>query len=115
MPDEYVARVVEVPDLGVRLEPTAGSVIPDNPYEVNLLALAVALAMGAAEYEHHPELRDTEVQTLEGLLAGTATMPWRAGRPAAAGAAEPYVLCEKSRSANWRCRVGPPPADPAAG
>jgi hypothetical protein len=114
MPDEYVARLVEVPDQGVRLEPTAGSVVPDNPYEVNLLALAVALAMGGAEYEHHPEPRNAEVQTLEGLLAGTATMPWRAGRPQAAGAPEPYVLCARSPSATWKCRVGPLPDDQEA-
>ena len=81
---EYVAHIVEVPDHGIKLEPADGTTIPDQPTEVNLLGMAVALALGAAGYQHHPEPRDTDLQTLDALLAGDAVMPWRPAEPGAA-------------------------------
>jgi hypothetical protein len=102
MTSKYTARVVEVPDEGVRLEPTAGSAVPELPNELNLLAMSVALALGRASYEHHPEPRDQEVQTIEALLAGKATMPWRRGLPATEAH---YVTCEESASGVWTCEV----------
>jgi hypothetical protein len=101
----YAARLVEVPDEGIRLEPRAGLAIPDQPGEVNLLALAVVLALGAADYEHHPEPRNPQIQTLDALLSGQATMPWRAARASHDRGAQPYVLCERADSAAWKCRV----------
>lgn len=74
----YIARIVEVPDQGIRLEPANNSVTPEQPTEVNLLGMAIALALGAAGYRHHAEQRDPELQTLDTLLSGDAVMPWRA-------------------------------------
>lgn len=88
--ERYVARIVEIPDHGIRLEPAEGSVAPEEPTEVNLLGMAIALALGAAGYRHHAEQRDAELQTLDALLAGDAVMPWK---PAEAGRT-PYVVCE---------------------
>ncbi|HET6987462.1 MAG TPA: hypothetical protein VFI00_12645 [Kribbella sp.] len=87
---KYVARIVEVPDHGIKLEPAEGSVAPDEPTEVNLLGMAIALALGAAGYRHHTEQRDPELQTLAALLSGDAVMPWR---PAEDGSS-PYLVCE---------------------
>jgi hypothetical protein len=101
----YAARLIEVPEEGIRLEPRADSAIPDQPGEVNLLALAVVLALGAADYEHHPEPRNPQIQTLDALLSGQATMPWRAARAGYGQDAQPYVLCERTGSATWKCRV----------
>lgn len=86
----YIARIVEVPEHGIKLEPAEGSVAPDEPTEVNLLGMAIALALGAAGYHHHAEPRDAELQTLDALLSGDAVMPWR---PAQSGDT-PYVVCE---------------------
>ena len=88
--ERYVARVVEIADHGIRLEPAEGSVAPEEPTEVNLLGMAIALALGAAGYRHHAEPRDAELQTLDALLAGDAVMPWK---PAESGGT-PYVVCE---------------------
>ncbi len=85
----YVARIVEVPDHGIKLEPVEGSVAPQGPTEVNLLGMAIALALGAAGYRHHTEQRDAELQTLDALLSGDAVMPWR---PAEDGST-PYIVC----------------------
>jgi hypothetical protein len=107
----YTAEIVDVPTHGVRLRPEGSSAVPAEPSETNLLALAIALAMGAADYEHHPEPRDPGIATLEGLLSGEATMPWRA-----AGGQHPghYIVCERSASASWKCHVQPqPPGDTA--
>lgn len=97
---QYVARIVEVPEQGLRLEPTADSTAPDQPTQVNLLGLAVALALGAAGYEHHPEPRDAETQTVEALLAGSAVIPWR--HPAPPG--DQRVVCDLT-GPTPRCRV----------
>lgn len=86
----YVAQVVEVPEHGIKLVPTEESVAPDEPTEVNLLGMAIALALGAAGYRHHAEQRDPELQTLDALLTGDAVMPWR---PAESGST-PYLVCE---------------------
>ncbi|MGW1342425.1 hypothetical protein ACWCOV_15365 [Kribbella sp. NPDC002412] len=86
----YVARIVEVPDHGIKLAPEAGAVVPDQPAEVNLLGMAIAFALGSAGYRHHAEQRDPELQTLATLLTGDAVMPWFA--TSAGGTA--YVVCE---------------------
>jgi hypothetical protein len=87
----YVARIVEVPEHGIRLEPADGSVAPDQPTEVNLLGVAIAMALGGAGYRHHAEQRDPELQTLDALLTGDAVMPWRkTGEPGGTA----YVVCE---------------------
>jgi hypothetical protein len=112
----YTARIVEARGEGIRLEPTDDSSIPDQPNEINLLGLAVALALGSAGYEHHPEPRNTEIQTIEGLLAGTATMPWQArsteatshgvgGGPEGASETAAFIVCERSESGVSKCRV----------
>jgi hypothetical protein len=85
----YVARIVEVPDHGIKLEPAEDSVAPDQPTEVNLLGMAIALALGAAGYRHHAEQRDPELQTLDALLTGDAVMPWRSPDEAST----PYLVC----------------------
>jgi hypothetical protein len=87
---KYVARIVEVPDHGIRLEPGEDAVVPEQPTEVNLLGMAIALALGAAGYRHHAEQRDPELQTLDALLAGEAVMPWK---PAETGGTA-YMVCE---------------------
>jgi hypothetical protein len=87
---KYVARIVEVPDRGIKLEPLADSVAPEQPTEVSLLAMSIALALGAAGYRHHAEQRDPELQTLDALLSGDAVMPWRAP----AGGTASYVVCD---------------------
>jgi len=86
----YVARIVEVPDHGIKLEPAEDSVTPDQPTEVNLLGMAIALALGAAGYRHHAEQRDPELQTLDTLLTGDAVMPWRPGE---SGGDTQYIVC----------------------
>ena len=83
----YVARIVDVPDQGIRLEPTEDSVQPDQP---NLLALSAALALGAAGYRHRPEPRDPEMDTLDALLMGGVVMPWVGTTPTAA---DTYLVC----------------------
>jgi hypothetical protein len=102
MTGSYTAEIADVPDQGVRLRPTDPAAIPAEPSEANLLALAIALAMGAADYEHHPEPRDPGIQTIDGLLAGDTTMPWR---PAGGQHPGHYLVCERSGSASWRCHV----------
>jgi hypothetical protein len=102
MTGTYTAEIADVPDQGVRLRPTDPAAIPADPSEANLLALAIALAMGAADYEHHPEPRDPGIQTIDGLLAGDTTMPWR---PAGGQHPGHYLVCERSGSASWRCHV----------
>ncbi|WP_329456654.1 hypothetical protein [Streptomyces sp. NBC_01497] len=108
-PERYVARVVDVPDRGIRLAPATGAVAPGEPTEANLLGMAVALALGSADYEHHPQPRDPELQTIQALLAGEAVMPWRAR--AEAGDTVPYVVCDRSPSGHYRCRVQHRPED----
>ena len=88
---KYVARIVEVPDHGIKLEPAPDSVAPEEPTGVNLLGMAIALALGAAGYRHHAEQRDPELQTLDMLLTGDAVMPWR---PAEESTGTPYIVCE---------------------
>jgi hypothetical protein len=101
--DAYEAAVVEVEGAGLRLEPAAGLAVPEDPNDVNLLAIAVALALGRAGYEHHPEARDAEHQTLEALLTGATTMPWRRRDGAAVGH---QVFCRRvPGSTAWTCRV----------
>ena len=98
----YVARIVEVPGRGIRLEPTEDSDRPDQPNDVNLLGLAIALALGSAGYHHHPEPRDPELQTLGTLLAGDAVMPWR---PDHTHGTEQYLVCERTASGPPTCRL----------
>jgi hypothetical protein len=86
----YVARIVEVPDHGIRLEPADNSVTPEQPTEVNLLGMAIALALGAAGYRHHAEQRDPELQTLDTLLSGDAVMPWRASESGGTS----FIVCQ---------------------
>ena len=87
---KYVARIVEVADHGIKFEPGEGTTVPDKPTEVNLLGMAVALALGAAGYRHHTEQRDPELQTLDALLAGDAVMPWKPAEPGTPA----YLVCE---------------------
>jgi hypothetical protein len=98
----YVARIMELRGHGIRLEPTEDSERPDRPNEVNMLGLAIALALGSAGYRHHPEPRDPELQTLDALLAGQAVMPWRPERP---NESAQYLVCERSASGPPVCRV----------
>jgi hypothetical protein len=118
---DYTARIVDVPGRGIRLEPAGGSAVPDQPNDVDLLAIGIAFALGAAGYEHHPEPRDPEAQTLEGLLAGTAVMPWRraaagAGPGTADPGTEPHVICGQAASGMFTCTVRYLPAStPQAG
>ncbi|MCF3963103.1 hypothetical protein [Streptomyces fuscigenes] len=111
-PERYVARVVDVPEEGIRLAPAPGTAPPQEPTEVNLLGMAVALALGTADYEHHPEPRNPELQTVDALLAGDAVMPWRATREVAG--TDPYVVCERSASGHYHCRVQHRPEDDPA-
>ncbi|MFI5694363.1 hypothetical protein ACIA58_21110 [Kribbella sp. NPDC051586] len=99
---KYTARIVEVPDHGIKLEPGEGTTVPDQPNEVNLLGMAIALALGAAGYRHHEEQRDPELQTLDALLAGDAVMPWK---PAESGSTA-YVVCELN-DGRPRCEIRP--------
>jgi hypothetical protein len=101
--NQYVARIVDVPGEGVRLEPTAESTTPEQPTEVNLLGMSIALALGAAGYEHHPEPRNPQAQTIDALLAGLATMPWRA--TTVGPEAVPYIVCGRSDAGISRCEV----------
>jgi hypothetical protein len=102
----YVARIVDVPDHGIRLEPTEDSISPDQPNQTNLLALAIAMALGAAGYHHHPEPRDPGLQTLDTLLAGEAVMPWLSRTPSGDTT---YLVCDLSPTP--RCRLEQRPAD----
>jgi hypothetical protein len=102
----YRAEIVEAGQ-GVRLRPEDETAIPDDMNEVHLLGLAIALAMGAAGYEHHPQPRDPENQTVDGLLAGEVTMPWRLVQPAAGSSSASHVVCDRSDSGSWKCRVEP--------
>jgi hypothetical protein len=106
-PITYRARLLDIHDRGTRLEPEPGTAVPDQPTDVNMLTLAVAHALGIAGYEHHPEPRDTELQTLDALLAGEAAMPWRPDRARDAGqhSQNSYLVCERQPSGAWRCRV----------
>ncbi|MGW3243932.1 hypothetical protein [Streptomyces sp. NPDC001070] len=115
MSERYAARVIEVPDEGIRLQPTEATVPPEQPTEVNLLGMAIALALGAADYEHHPAPRDPRLQTLDALLTGEAVMPWRARTGATAPAGEagtvPYVECERTGAGVFTCAVRHRPGD----
>lgn len=99
--DGYRAEIVEADD-GVRLRPAGDASIPTDVNEIHLLGLAIALAMGAAGYEHHPRPRDPESQTIDGLLAGEVTMPWRM---TGGGAGAARVVCDRSDAGSWKCRV----------
>jgi hypothetical protein len=104
----YTADIIDVPSHGIRLRPEHGADVPRAPSEQNLLALAIALALGAAGYEHHPEPRDPGLQTIDALLEGHTTAPWRTvradGDGPAAGPAH-AVVCQRSKSASWSCHV----------
>jgi hypothetical protein len=104
----YTADIIDVPSHGIRLRPEHGADVPRAPSEQNLLALAIAMALGAAGYEHHPEPRDPGLQTIDALLEGHTTAPWRAvradGNGPAAGPAH-TVVCRRSKSAAWSCHV----------
>jgi hypothetical protein len=103
----YTADIVDVPSHGIRLQPGSGADVPRAPSEQNMLALAIALALGAAGYEHHPEPRDPGIQTIDALLEGHTTAPWRALRAEDGGSplAEHALVCQRSRSAAWSCHV----------
>lgn len=105
MTDSYRARVAEIHEQGILLQPGADTTAPDDPSEVNLLVLAIAAALGAAGYEHHPEVRSSELESLDALLAGETAIPWRPGSARADGADEPYLVCERLPSSAWRCRI----------
>ena len=105
----YTARLCPQPDHGIRLDPSPNSVLPERPEELNLLALAVAIALGHAGFEHHPEPRVAEIQTLDALLSGEITAPWRA--PLAAPGQDLHVRCDRLPTGVWVCSVGPAPAD----
>jgi hypothetical protein len=98
--DNFTAQLVEIADEGVRLAPTLDTVVPDDPSEVNLLALAVLHALGLAGWQHHPTPRDPKVQTLRGALAGEVSLPWQPGASSAG-----YVVCERQPSSVWICRL----------
>jgi hypothetical protein len=98
----YIARIVEVPGQGIRLEPTAESAPPGGPDEANLLGMSIALALGAAGYHHHAETRDPELQTLDALLAGRAVMPWRGDTPPGDST---YVVCEPAPTGHPTCHL----------
>lgn len=98
----YVARIVDVPEHGIRLEPAEDSARPGQPSETNMLALAVAHALGAAGYHHHPEPRDPELQTLDALLAGEAVMPWLS---ATAAGEETFIVCDPSATGLPKCHL----------
>ena len=110
MTGSYTADIIDVPSHGIRLRPEDGADVPRAPSEQNLLALAIALALGAAGYEHHPEPRDPGLQTIDALLEGHTTAPWRSG-PAGRddGSGDPptghAVVCQRSKSAAWSCHV----------
>jgi hypothetical protein len=104
----YTADIIDVPSHGIRLRPEHGADLPRAPSEQNLLALAIAMALGAAGYEHHPEPRDPGLQTIDALLEGQTTAPWRTVRADGGGpAAGPAhaVVCQRSKSASWSCHV----------
>jgi hypothetical protein len=105
MAAKYTARIVDVPGEGIRLEPTEDSTIPEQPTAADQLALAVALALGAADYEHHPEPRNPELQTVEAMLAGEAVLPWWAGAEPTKSGVEARVVCETSESGVAKCTV----------
>jgi hypothetical protein len=113
MSDTYDARVLDIPGEGIRLEPTRESAVPEKPNDVNLLGMAVALTLGASGYEHHPEPRDPELQTLDALLAGEATMPWRARAAEQTRAADavPHVVCKRTANGAFSCEVQHRPAE----
>ncbi|MEV6411461.1 hypothetical protein [Kribbella sp. NPDC051718] len=100
--DSYVARIVDVPDHGIRLEPADGTDRPDEPNATNLLAMSVALALGAAGYRHHPEPRDPELQTLDALLAGESVMPWVSDTSAGDNT---YVVCTPASTGLPQCKI----------
>jgi hypothetical protein len=104
----YVARIVEVEGTGIRLQPTEDAKVPGGGNDVNLLALAVALALGHAAYHHHPEIRDAQIDTIDGLLSGEVTMPWvptdghgHVDCPDDA----PYIVCELMSGGAVHCKV----------
>jgi hypothetical protein len=99
----YSAEIVEEAG-GVRLRPTGDGAVPAEPNEVHLLGLAIALTMGSAGYEHHPEPRDPDI-TIDALLTGEVKMPWR--RPSGGAGPASRIVCERSDSSAWRCRLEP--------
>jgi hypothetical protein len=103
----YVARIIDVPDHGIRLEPTEDSILPDQPTQTNLLGLAVALALGASGYHHHPEPRDPELHTLEALLAGAVVMPWLG---IASAGEHTFIVCETTLDGPPKCHLEQRPA-----
>lgn len=99
----YSAELRNLPDHGLQLQPSAASVVPDQPEDLNLLALAVAIALGRAGYEHHPEPRDPEIQTFDALLRGETTAPWR---PETGVDDQPtHIRCEQLPTRVWTCTV----------
>jgi hypothetical protein len=102
----YSAEVISAGD-GVRLQPADGTEIPTDETQVHLLGLAIALAMGAAGYEHHPRPRDPDDQTIDRLLTGEATMPWQVAGAYGGAATATHVVCDRSGSGSWKCHVQP--------
>jgi hypothetical protein len=98
----YVARIVDVPDHGIRLEPADDSERSGEPTATNLLAMSAALALGAAGYRHHPEPRNPGLQTLDALLAGEAVMPWVSDTSAGDNT---YLVCTPTSTGLPHCRV----------
>ncbi|WIX75384.1 hypothetical protein QRX50_28120 [Amycolatopsis carbonis] len=103
MSDSYTAAIVHSPEAGVRLRPEGGE-LPTEANDVNLLGMAIALALGRAGYEHHPEPRDPQLQTLDALIAGDTVMPWRQPGDATD---EQQLTCTRGAGGAWRCEVTP--------
>ncbi|MEV6899287.1 hypothetical protein [Amycolatopsis sp. NPDC051372] len=103
MSDSYTAAIVPSPEAGVRLRPEGGE-LPTDANDVNLLGMAIALALGRAGYEHHPEPRNPQLQTLDALIAGDTVMPWL--RPGGA-TDEQQLTCTRGAGGAWRCEVTP--------
>ncbi|WP_326836580.1 hypothetical protein VSH64_16980 [Amycolatopsis rhabdoformis] len=101
MSDSYTAAIVHSPEAGVRLRPDATD-LPGDANDVNLLGMAIALALGRAGYEHHAEARDPQLQTLDALIAGDTVMPWR--RPDDS-TDEQHLTCTRAATGAWRCEV----------
>lgn len=87
----YVARIVQVSDHGIRFVPAEGTVPPEQPTEVNLLGMAIALALGAAGYRHHPEPRNSRAPDPGRSPRRRGVMPWL---PATDAATDAYIVCE---------------------
>ena len=112
MTGSYTADIIDVPSHGIRLRPEHGADVPRAPSEQNLLALAIAMALGAGSPSTTPSRATPGCR--RSTPCSRATPRRRGGQFGRTATGPPPALrtrwcARRSKSAAWSCpgRRGP--------